>query len=144
MDSISIAHRWFRALNEGSVAPELLALDVTSFVPGSEEGKGRELVLSFVTGLLHVFPDLQHELDSVTACGNRVVVEGVITGTHGKRTPASGHRLGGKNVRFRFCTVVETEGQRIVSYHAYYDQLDLLKQLGESWTPPRPLDPRFE
>ncbi len=37
-----------------------------------EEGKGRESVLSFVTGLLHIFPNLQHELDSVTACGNSV------------------------------------------------------------------------
>ncbi len=44
--------------------------------------------------------------------------------------------------------MLEIQGQLIVSYRAYYDQLDLLKQLGQSWSardtgdpPPDPLPP---
>jgi predicted ester cyclase len=133
--SLPIAQRWFRGLNEGTIALDLLAPDVTEFVPGSEKGKGQELIRSFVAGMMHVFPGVQHEVYSLVAFEKSVVVEGVISGTHGNLIPASGEHLAGRTVRFRFCTVLEIVQQRIVSYHAYYDQLDLLKQLGSHGPP---------
>jgi hypothetical protein len=59
--------------------------------------------------------------------------EGHITGTHtmplatpsGERIPATG-----KRIRVRDCDVATVEGGMITSHHFYFDQIELLEQLG--------------
>jgi predicted ester cyclase len=61
-----------------------------------------------------------------------VVAEGTIAGTHSGtfQTPQGGIPPTGNAVSLRYAAVKRFEGDRLVSEHLYFDQLELLQQLG--------------
>ena len=66
------------------------------------------------------------------AAGNVVVAEGTTAGTHDGafRTPKGEIPRSGNPVSLRYAAVKRFEGDRLVSEHLYFDQLEFLQQLG--------------
>jgi steroid delta-isomerase-like uncharacterized protein len=75
------------------------------------------------------FPDLRIAVESLTASGDRVVVEWAASGTF-EGVPFRGEEPNGRAFRRRGCAVAEVRGGKIVRYRDYYDRLTLLDQLG--------------
>lgn len=73
------------------------------------------------------FPDWHVEVESLTAAGERVVVEWTATGTF--EHEFRGEQPNGKRFRRRGCAVAEVKGGKIVRYRDYYDRATLLQQL---------------
>jgi predicted ester cyclase len=84
-----------------------------------------------VLGLLKfadAFPDGRGEILNLVACGETVVVEWLVHGTHAGRyedQPPTGRRF-----ERRGCSVAEVRDGKIVGYRDYFDRLTLTEQLG--------------
>jgi steroid delta-isomerase-like uncharacterized protein len=96
-------------------------------------GKGRQGLTEFWTAWNGAFPDNQVIVRVVFAEGDRVAEESVFEGTNdgpltnpdGSQIPATGRR-----VSEPFSGIHAVRDGRIVSTHFYFDQVDLLTQLG--------------
>jgi predicted ester cyclase len=64
--------------------------------------------------------------------GSVVAAEGRFTGTHTgvMRTPAGDVAATGRQVDFRWMSSYEVRGDELASEHLYFDQAELLGQLG--------------
>ncbi len=137
MDAVSIAHTWFRGLNERRVADvsHLLAEDVTSLWPGNDVAFGPNAVLGFVAGFYDSFPDIHYQVDTVIGSGAAALIEGVMIGTtHSETETKEGERLPpGRNIHLPFCTVIHTRGRKVVAYRTYYDRVDIVEQMRRSY-----------
>jgi ketosteroid isomerase-like protein len=108
------------------------AADAIASSPDGEI-RGRDQILAYLKQFLDAFPDLTWEPLHSHESGNTAVDEGFIVGTHtealtmpnGETIPATG-----KKVRFRECDAITVEDGLITSHRFYYDQMDVLGQLG--------------
>lgn len=77
-------------------------------------------------------PDGRLTWDDQVAAGTVVVVEGTLAGTHTGtfRTPQGEIPRSGNPVMLRYAAVKRFSGDRLVSEHLYFDQLEFLQQLG--------------
>jgi len=107
--------------------------------PGGARISGLEdLKAKYFDALLEAAPDRVSIVDSLFAEGDLVAEEGRYTGTHtgtlrnpgGVEIPATGKRLD-----FPFSAVFRVENGKIASIRLYYDQLEVLTQLGLVPTP---------
>jgi predicted ester cyclase len=109
--------------------------------PWSEDGEfvapsglmhGREEVLGFLGVFWDAFPDGRLEPSGLLAEGSVVAAEGRFIGTHTgvMRTPAGDVAPTGRNVDLRWMSRYEVRGDELTSEHLYFDQADLLGQLG--------------
>jgi ketosteroid isomerase-like protein len=132
------ARRVFDRMTEAVVNHDLEALAAVyapDAVASSPEGeiRGRDQIIAYLKEYLDAFPDLTWEPLHSHESGNTAVDEGFIVGTHtepltmpnGETVPSTG-----KKVRFRECDAVTVEGGLITSHRFYYDQMDVLGQLG--------------
>ena len=89
-------------------------------------------MFSFFRGFWEAFPDAHNELDRLIAEGPIVAAEGRFSGTHSGalRTPQGEIPATGRDVEFRWAVTCEVRGDELVSEHLYFDQLELLTQLG--------------
>lgn len=98
---------------------------------GSSEG--REQAELYLSSFLRSFPDMTVTSWSKISSGDLVVDEWSLTGTNtgpvelpdGRTAPPTG-----KPVTLRGCDVGTVADGQIISHRLYYDQLDLLTQLG--------------
>jgi steroid delta-isomerase-like uncharacterized protein len=96
-------------------------------------GKGHQGLREFWSSYMEAFPDNQVRVLLVIAQGNNLVEESVFEGTNsgplhnpdGTKSPATGQR-----VSTPFAGVYTVEGERIASTRLYFDQVDMLTQLG--------------
>jgi len=113
----------------------------TESTPWSDDGElvapnasmqGREQVLGFFGVFWDAFPDGRLETSRVLADGSTVAAEGRFVGTHTgvMRTPAGDVPATGRNVDVRWMSSYEVRGDELASEHLYFDQADLLGQLG--------------
>ena len=102
--------------------------------PGGTRISGLDdLKVKYFDALLEAAPDRSSTVDSLFAEGNLVAEEGRYTGTHtgtwrspdGAEIPATGRSLD-----FPFSAVFRVEDGKITSIRLYYDQLEVLSQLG--------------
>jgi hypothetical protein len=101
--------------------------------PGGMELHGGEGARQFMSIWNEGVPDNEITITNEHVCGSVVVQEGIFSGTHtgnlvtpnGQVVPATGRSL-----RARYSDVFEIEGDRITSERLYYDQVELLSQLG--------------
>jgi steroid delta-isomerase-like uncharacterized protein len=102
--------------------------------PGGARISGLEdLKVKYFDALLEAAPDRVSVVDSLIAQGGLVAEEGRYTGTHtgtwrnpnGAEIPATG-----KMLDFRFSAIFGVEDGKITSIRLYYDQLEVLTQLG--------------
>jgi ketosteroid isomerase-like protein len=109
------------------------AENATIVGPGGMELHGREGARQFIGMWIEGVPDNELTIAHEHVCGSVVVQEGIFSGTHtgnlvtpdGQVIPATGRSL-----RAPFADVFEIGGDRIKSERLYYDQVELLTQLG--------------
>lgn len=131
---IELARRHDDAFNsqdaDGRAAIE--APDIEFVMPGGMTLRGHEQVVQVVQAFWDALPDAKITAVDQVAAGNVVVSEGTIAGTHNGtfRTPQGEIPRTGNPVSLRYAAVKRFEGDRLVSEHLYFDQLEFLQQLG--------------
>lgn len=109
------------------------AEDAVVMTPDAGEVRGRDHIAEYWSQFVDAFPDSHYEHVGRYEAGGTAIDEGYYTGTHlapmttpsGETVPATGRR-----VRLRSCDVATVADGRIVEHHLYFDQADLLDQLG--------------
>jgi len=108
--------------------------DVEWEAPGGSRISGLEdLKVKYFDALLEAAPDRLSTVDVLFAEGDLVAEEGRYTGKHtgtwrspeGVVIPATG-----KSLDFPFSAIFRVENGKIASIRLYYDQIDVLTQLG--------------
>jgi steroid delta-isomerase-like uncharacterized protein len=99
--------------------------------PG-DETHGRDAALEREHALFEAFPDLRADLGRSFTAGDRLVIEGVLAGTHGGPLRLGGLTVPatGRPIAVRFVGVFEYEAGLVRRERVYYDRLALLQQLG--------------
>ena len=100
--------------------------------PGPVRLEGGEQAVEYAMEWLRAFPDARQEVTNEVAAGEWVVQEFTFTGTHegtlsspeGELAPTH-RRLEGKGVQ-----IARVRDGQIVEEHVYFDQVDVLTQLG--------------
>jgi len=114
----------------GSVFAEDLQM-VTPALPGITIGRNARV--QFVQGIVESFPDGVVEVQRYFGKGDWACVEVLFTGTHtGPMPGADGSVIPAthKSVKWPYCMVMKFEDGLVSQLYEYYDQLDLLNQLG--------------
>lgn len=112
---------------------DLYAPDAVGESPDVGTLQGAEAIAGYLTGFTEAFPDFAYELSHGHECGDTAIDEGYWIGTNtgplplpdGGTMPATG-----RSVRVRSCDVMTVRDGRAVSHRFYYDQMDLMQQLG--------------
>jgi steroid delta-isomerase-like uncharacterized protein len=138
-DVIDLARRHDDAFNsqdaDGRGAIE--ADDIEFVMPGGMTVRGHENVMQVVRAFWEALPDGRITPDDLFAAGDVVVAEGTLAGTHSGtfRTPNGEIPATGNAVTLRYAAVKRFRGERLVSEHLYFDQLEFLQQLGAAPAP---------
>jgi steroid delta-isomerase-like uncharacterized protein len=100
--------------------------------PGGVRLEGGDAVTGYAMVWLNAFSDAQLVVDTVAVDGDWVAHTGVFKGTHDGTlaspdgdVPATGRRLEGRCSQF-----VRFQDGRSVEEHLYFDQMDIVSQLG--------------
>jgi len=109
---------------------DLFRLDVQ--MPGGPQLTGREAAETFWSTWQEAFPDNRLETIAIHADDRGGVHEFRATGTHAGplRGPAGEIAPTGRTADMRVCGVYEFDEGKITSFHLYFDQAELLRQLG--------------
>jgi ketosteroid isomerase-like protein len=109
--------------------------DVVSTVPGPTgrtELRGREAAKGYNQSWFNAFPDARVRSTNDVISGDYIVQEGTFEGTNtgpwqseAGDMPATGRALKGQ-----FCQVIRTKDGKIVESNLYFDQVQVLTQLG--------------
>jgi steroid delta-isomerase-like uncharacterized protein len=131
---LEIGRALIDAVNAGdlSIWEAVLDEEFTCSYPGLREGGNRETAKAFNAGIMVGFPDLHFDVQRTIANGDTFVYQYMATATHTGplelptgTVPATGRKGGLPGV---FITVVK-DG-KIVREESYWNQLELLAQLG--------------
>jgi predicted ester cyclase len=130
-DAKQVVERHVDAFNAHQPDADPWAEDAEFVVPGASM-RGREEVLAFLGAFQEGFPDGRLELTRIFGEGSLVAAEGRFTGTHRGvfRTPAGEVPATGRPVEFRWMSSYEARGDELASEHLFFDQVELLTQLG--------------
>ena len=113
---------------------KLFSTDLAMRAPGlAGVTTGREARLRYVQGIITAFPDGQVEVENSFGHGDWGCIQVQFAGTHtGPLTSPDGAEIPatGKSVRFPYCIIAKFENGEAVQLDEYFDQMDLLTQLG--------------
>jgi ketosteroid isomerase-like protein len=101
--------------------------------PDQGEVSGREAIANYFFHFWEAMPDVRYEHTDRHEAGTVVIVEGFVVGTNtGPLSLPTGGTLPPtrRRVRVRSCDVARVEAGLISTHHAYFDQLEILGQLG--------------
>ncbi len=123
--------RHIEAFNARDQDAEPWAADAQIVAPGASVS-GRDEVLGFLSVFQEAFPSGRLEIKQLLADGPAAAAEGHFVGTHDGvlHTPNGDVAPTGKPVEFRWAAVYEIDGEELKSEHLFFDQMDLLGQLG--------------
>jgi steroid delta-isomerase-like uncharacterized protein len=107
--------------------------DASITAPGGTQLHGHDGVRQFYSMWNEAVPDNEISIERDYVSGSVIVQEGVFSGTHtgnlatpdGQVIPATGRSL-----RVPYAEVLETEGDQIAASRLYFDQVELMTQLG--------------
>lgn len=106
--------------------------DVVFEAPAGVHVRGRDETVDYAMDWLDAFPDATMHIESEITDGEWVAQRFVFEGTHSNdltgpagRIPATNRRLHGRGAQ-----VSRVQGSKITEAYLYYDQLDVLSQLG--------------
>ncbi len=105
--------------------------DLVVEAPGLKSS-GRDARVKWVQDLIVAFPDGHATVNRVFGSGEWACAELVFAGTHlgplasGDGVVAPTHRT----VRFPYCLVIRVQDGQVAELHEYFDQVELLTQLG--------------
>lgn len=130
-DAKDVYNRHVAAFNAKDAEADPWHADAVFVAPGAQL-RGRDEVSGYMRVFWEAFPDAHIELARVIAEGPLLAAEGMLSGTHTGtlRSPDGEIPPTGRRVEFRWSGVFETRGEELLSEHLYFDQLDLLTQLG--------------
>jgi steroid delta-isomerase-like uncharacterized protein len=121
----------FNAHDENRIR-ELYAPNVILEAPGGVKATGPEAATGYAMGWLNAFPDARITVHNQVASGDWVAEEFTFTGTHketlsgpGGDIPATGRQITGRGTQ-----VIRVENDKVAEFRLYYDQVDVLTQLG--------------
>lgn len=94
--------------------------------------RGKDQIRQAKQGYLTAFPGSQFKITNIVESGDWVVVEYKFTGTHKGPfvTPGGTIAATGKSVEVPIVDVYEVRNGKIVAQRGYFDNLDLMTQLG--------------
>ena len=126
-----VVERHVDAFNARRADAEPWTEDAEFVAPGASM-RGREEVLAFLGAFWEAFPDGRLELSRVFGEGSLAAAEGRFIGTHSGvfRTPTGEVPATGRLVEFRWMSAYEARGGELASEHLFFDQVELLSQLG--------------
>jgi predicted ester cyclase len=126
-----VVERHVDAFNAHQADAEPWAEDAEFVAPGASLS-GREEVLAFLGAFWEAFPDGRLELSRLVGEGSLAAAEGRVIGTHSGvfRTPTGEVPATGRLVEFRWMSAYEARGDELASEHLFFDQVELLSQLG--------------
>ena len=112
---------------------ELYAEDAIAETPDVGELHGRDAIVDYLREFAEVFPDARYASSAKYEVDGVAIDEGHFEGTNtgplkvpgGETLPATGRRI-----RVRGCDIATVADGRITSHHFYFDQLEMLSQLG--------------
>ncbi|MFP5298350.1 MAG: ester cyclase [Actinomycetota bacterium] len=116
-------------------ARDLYAPDVIVVTPDQGELKGRDEAVAYMKGFFESFPDATYDAEHTHETGNTAIDEGYFIGTHtkplvlptGESIPPTNQR-----VRLRSCDFLVVEDGKAIEHRMYFDQMELIEQLGIS------------
>lgn len=109
------------------------AVDAVIQTPDRTGISGREAIADYFFHFWEAMPDVRYERLGTHEAGGVAVVEGFVVGRNtGQLSLPTGGTLPptGRQVRVRSCDVARVEAGVITEHHAYFDQMELLGQLG--------------
>ena len=117
--------------NDLESALQLFTPDAEFTFPGVQV-RGREQIATFMTGMWEAFPSHRHDIVTAVEGADRIAVEGIATAVHSGplMSPGGVVPATGRDVVLPICHVLVLEAGLIASSHIWYDQLDMLSQLG--------------
>jgi steroid delta-isomerase-like uncharacterized protein len=134
-DPSEVAERGLQAWRSRDVEgfAATFAEDASLTAPGGMQLAGRDGARQFYSSWNEAVPDNEIKLERRHACGSVVVEQGVFSGTHtgnlaspdGQVIPATG-----RSVSVPYVEVFDIEGDHVASTRLYFDQAELLTQLG--------------
>ena len=133
-DARALVRGFYANFDAGQIEAALSAfsdkLETTD--PGMGTVHGLEPFREYLETLKRALPDAEAIIDTFHEAGDVMVVEGRFVGTFTGPLagPDGDAEPTGARVELRFADVSRVDGDAIVSYHTYYDQLSLLTQLG--------------
>lgn len=109
------------------------AEDAVAVTPDEGEIKGRDQIADYLGRMLDALPDFRWDSLAEHESGDTSIDEGWVVATNtgdlvlgnGQTIPATG-----KAVRLRGCDIATVANGLIVRHHFYFDQVELLTQLG--------------
>ena len=109
----------------------LFTSDLVVHAPGLHT-TGRDARVKWVQDLVVAFPDGRIAVDRVFAQDDLVCAELRFAGTHTGPMNSAAATVPATNrkVTFPYCLVLRTKGEQIAELHEYFDQLELVTQLG--------------
>jgi predicted ester cyclase len=115
----------------------LFSPEATFSGPGGVRGSGTEMAKTFYHIWQDAFPDNQLKTLQIVDGEDAVVLEGVFEGTHTEALNAPGGSIlaTGKRVAVPLVSVLGVAGDRFTSFAVYFDQMELLIQLGLAEAP---------
>jgi steroid delta-isomerase-like uncharacterized protein len=112
--------------------------DVEFVLPGGITLRGRDEVGQYTQAMWTAFPDATLAVGEQILAEDRAATEVVFSGTHTgpMNTPGGPLPPTGKHVNVHSVSMLRFEDGRVASEHVYFDQLELLSQLGLAPQPP--------
>ena len=110
----------------------LYAEDAVVVTPDEGTITGREAIVAYFTGFIGAFPDAKFEPIAGYEDGDAAIDEGVVVGTHTEplQTPIGPVPPTGRQIHMRGCDVAVVRGDVVAEHRLYFDQMELLDQLG--------------
>ena len=129
-----IMRRWrdaFNAHDEAGIR-STCANDMLLEAPGDVRLEGVDATVEYTMGWLQAFPDAEMQVETEIADGDWVAQRFLFEGTHEAaleaptgEIPATGRQLVGRGAQ-----VARIEGDKVAEVYLYFDQIQLLTQLG--------------
>jgi predicted ester cyclase len=130
-DAKDVIMKHIAAVNDRDSDAEPWAADAVMVAPGAQ-ASGRDEIIGFIGVFQEAFPDLRLEIKQLLGDGTGAAAEGTIVGTHDGvlHTPNGDVPPTGRAIELRWAAVYTTDGDTLTSEHLFFDQMDLLGQLG--------------
>jgi len=130
-DPKSIIERHVQAFGAKDAEAEPFGADAEIVAP-SGQFDGPAQVLGFLGAFWEAFPDGRLEIVRSIGEGSLAAAEGIFSGTHTGilRTPNGDVPPTGRKVKIRWMAMYEISGEELRSEHLYFDQSELMTQLG--------------
>jgi predicted ester cyclase len=133
-DAKAVADAFVEAFNahDETRIRELNGENAVFEAPGDVRLEGRDATTEYAMAWLNAFGDARITVHDEIVAGDWVVQEFVFSGTHtaplqspGGEIPATNRQLRGRGVQ-----ILKIQGGAVVDTRLYYDQVDVLTQLG--------------